>query len=85
MERMRAALDAPLTMELFRGGRAKALRHMGRKNDFSGCYCLIEPWEPFYVGISRNVAARLNQHYRGKTHFDASLAYAMACRCHPMT
>jgi hypothetical protein len=80
---MRAALDAPVPMQMFAAGKANVLRHMGRTNDFSGCYCLVERGDPFYVGISRNVAGRLNQHFRGKTHFDASLAYAMACRCHP--
>ena len=42
---------------------------------------LVEKGDPFYVGISRKVASRLSQHVKGKTHFDASLAYAMACRC----
>jgi hypothetical protein len=83
MQQMRAALAAPIRMQLFAEGKATAWRQMGRTTDFSGCYCLIESSEPFYVGISRKVAARLNQHFRGKTHFDASLAYAMACRCHP--
>jgi hypothetical protein len=32
-----------------------------------------------YVGISRSVVGRLLQHGKGKTHFDASLAYWMAC------
>ncbi len=35
--------------------------------------------KPFYVGISRGVVGRLRQHGKGSTHFDASLAYRMAC------
>jgi hypothetical protein len=83
MQQMRAALAAPLPMELLTGGKREVLRQLGRSSDFSGCYVLVENAEPFYVGISRKVATRLGQHVRGKTHFDASLAYAMACRCHP--
>ena len=80
MEQMRAALAAPVPMELLTGGKREMLRRLGRANDFSGCYVLIENGEPFYVGISRKVVSRLTQHVKGNTHFDASLAYAMACR-----
>ena len=39
--------------------------------------------KPIYVGISRNVINRLRQHVRGKTHFDASLAYRIAKKNFP--
>jgi predicted GIY-YIG superfamily endonuclease len=48
------------------------------KGDFAGCYVLIKNGSPFYVGISRKVISRLRQHFKGKSHFDASLAYRMA-------
>jgi len=50
-----------------------------KNSDFSGCYVLIRDGEPFYVGISRGVVGRLRQHGRGKTEFEATLAYRMAC------
>ena len=81
MRRMRAAIAAPMKMELVAGGRRAVLEHFGRVSDFSGCYVLVEKSVPFYVGISRKVVSRLTQHIKGKTHSDASLAYAMACRC----
>jgi predicted GIY-YIG superfamily endonuclease len=52
---------------------------LGKQSDFSGCYVLRRDGKPFYVGISRGVIGRLRQHGTGKTHFDASLAYRMAC------
>jgi len=55
------------------------LRRLRRSTDFSGCYVLTQDGKPFYVGISRSVIGRLRQHGTGKTHFDASLAYRMAC------
>jgi hypothetical protein len=61
------------------GSKAIA-KHLRFSGDFSGCYVLTEPGKPIYVGISRNVLARVRQHMLGKTHFDASLAYAMAQR-----
>jgi hypothetical protein len=48
--------------------------------DFSGCYVLLDKQKPIYVGISRSVLARLRQHVTGKSHFDASLVYAIAQR-----
>jgi hypothetical protein len=39
-----------------------------------------ESSNPIYVGISRGVLARVRQHMLGRTHFDATLAYAMAQR-----
>lgn len=67
------------------GGVRTVGRKIGHPQDFSGCYVLMEGGTAFYVGISRAVIARLIQHVRGRTHFDASLAYRMACRCRPHT
>lgn len=78
MARLRAALDAPVSMSSFckRGfGIKSILSGLRRSSDFSGCYVLLREGEPFYVGISRTVVQRLRQHVTGKTHFDASLAY----------
>jgi hypothetical protein len=55
------------------------VKHLGHRDDFSGCYVLLKDGKAFYVGISQGVVARLRQHVTGKTHFDASLAYKMAC------
>lgn len=60
-------------------GPAALLQQVGKSRDFPGCYVLWEGKEPFYTGISRKVLCRLMQHVRGRTHFDASLAYRMAC------
>jgi hypothetical protein len=47
MERMRAALAAPLQMNLvLNRGRREVLRHFDRTSDFSGCYVLVEKDEP---------------------------------------
>jgi hypothetical protein len=59
------------------------LGRLGRDRDFSGCYVLMRDRKPFYVGISRGVVGRLRQHGKGTTHFDASLAYRMACEKMP--
>ena len=56
------------------------LKRLGRITDFPGCYVLLQKGKPFYVGISRAVISRLRQHGLGRTHFDASLAYRMACK-----
>jgi len=60
-------------------GPATLLREMHKSEDFCGCYVLIERRKPFYVGISRRVVHRLIQHVRGRSHYDASLAYRIAC------
>jgi len=54
------------------------LKVTGHARDFGGLYVLLEDGRPVYVGISRRVVARLREHLTGKTHFDASLVYAMA-------
>ena len=61
-------------------GPASIARRLGLHGDFGGCYVLLEGARPIYVGISRKVLSRLRQHFRGKTHFDASLVYAVAQR-----
>jgi hypothetical protein len=35
---------------------------------------------PFYVGISNKVIERIRQHLRGRSHFEATLAYRIAER-----
>lgn len=82
MIRLRAAMGEPQSLTEFclpRVGVKTILRRLGRASDFSGCYVLLSGGKPFYVGVSRVVVARLRQHGTGKTHFDASLAYRMAC------
>ncbi len=56
---------------------------VGYSGDFSGCYVLLERTKPVYVGISRGVLSRIRQHVTGKSHFDASLVYAVAQRRRP--
>jgi hypothetical protein len=69
----------PLTEFCTRGLGVKTIaKQLGRQGDLSGCYVLLRNGNPFYVGISRGVIARLRQHGTGVTHFDASLAYRMA-------
>jgi predicted GIY-YIG superfamily endonuclease len=82
MKSVRSALTQarPLTEFCAPGvGARTLLKRLARTKDFSGCYVLVREGKPFYVGISRSVVARLLQHGKGKTHFDASLAYRMAC------
>ena len=61
-------------------GPVALARRCGVPTDFSGCYVLVENERAVYVGISRKVLRRLRQHVRGRTHFDASLAYRIAQR-----
>lgn len=86
MVQLRAAMRKPHSLTEFcvSGHGVKTIvRRLGRTSDFSGCYVLMSDSEPFYVGISRGVVGRLRQHGTGKTHFDASLAYRMACETTP--
>ena len=53
---------------------------LGRSADFRGCYVFVDGTRPFYVGISKKVIERVRQHLRGRTHFEATLAYRMAER-----
>jgi predicted GIY-YIG superfamily endonuclease len=59
-------------------GKAAILSKLKMKLDFKGCYVLIDKDRPIYVGISQSVIQRLQQHVKGKTHYNASLAYRMA-------
>lgn len=86
MSLLEADMNAPRPMADFaiegEGPRALCQKY-GLEDDFPGCYVLIENGKPIYVGISRTVLARLRQHVRGTTHFDASLAYRIAARRMP--
>jgi hypothetical protein len=64
-------------------GLVSIAKSLGHSADFSGCYVLLEKAKPIYVGISRSVLLRIRQHVTGKTHSDASLAYAVAQRRRP--
>ena len=80
MKRMRQAIKSPFKMSLFcqpGSGKQSILRTLNRSADLKGCYVLLHKKKPIYVGISRSVLQRVMQHVRGKTHFDASLAYRM--------
>jgi hypothetical protein len=86
MERMREALAKPIPMATFaaeKHGPKTCARHLGLARDFSGVYVLVEKGTPIYVGISRGVLGRLIQHCRGRTHYDASLAYLIAKKKQP--
>jgi predicted GIY-YIG superfamily endonuclease len=86
MERMRGQIQSArsLTEFLEPGVGVKSIaKRFGEKGDFSGCYVLLRNGQAFYVGISRGVIGRLRQHGKGKTHYDASLAYRMACEKEP--
>lgn len=82
MARLREAMAKPRSLAEFCSagvGIKTMLKRLERGHDFSGCYVLLRDRKPFYVGISRGVVGRLQQHGKGSTHFDASLAYRMAC------
>ena len=81
MEEMRGKIASPIHMSMFakKGvGKATALKMLNLQKDFPGCYVLIEKKVPIYVGISRGVIQRLIQHVKGRTHYDATLAYRLA-------
>ena len=48
--------------------------------DFPGCYVFLRGRRPVYVGISRRVRSRVRQHIRGRSQYEATLAYRMACK-----
>jgi hypothetical protein len=86
MEKLRLALTKTQPASRFfdsEAGTATLARELGLSGDFSGCYVLLEGEKPIYVGISRKVLSRLRQHFKGKTHFDASLAYKIAQKRSP--
>jgi predicted GIY-YIG superfamily endonuclease len=79
-------MEKPLPLAQFAKdgvGVAKILSRLGLPSDFAGCYLIMDGTKPIYIGISRAVVARLRQHVKGKTHFDASLAYRMARKAEP--
>ena len=83
---LKAGMKNPLSMSEFAIdglGVSGLCRRLGLEGDFPGCYVLMENETPIYVGISKNVMKRLRQHVRGKTHFDASLAYKIATHSLP--
>jgi len=86
MAELRRRMAAPVALLVFatEGVGVSALSsRLGVRRDFSGCYVLIDAGRPVYVGISRSVLQRLRQHVRGRSHFDASLAYRIAVSRQP--
>ena len=49
--------------------------YIKRPLDFQGLYIIFKGKIPFYVGISRQVLTRLNQHVKGESHYTSTLAY----------
>ena len=45
------------------------------KTDFKGLYVFVHEKTPFYVGISKGVIGRLNQHVKGRNHNTSTLAF----------
>src|SRR4051812_22016234 len=79
MATMKQAMTRPLPLETFATtGPTGCLKCLGVSKDYSGCYVLLDADQPMYVGISRSIVSRLRQHVKGKSHFDASLAYRIA-------
>ena len=86
MKDLRYRMQEPIAMAEFGAtgvGTSGILTKLGLKKDFKGCYVLIDRGRSIYVGISQNVIQRLQQHVKGKTHYDASLAYRMAAANNP--
>lgn len=85
-EELRKNIQTPLSLSEFAiegVGVIGLTKRLGLPSDFQGCYVLIENTKPIYVGISRSVLQRLQQHVKGTTHFDASLAYRIASKNMP--
>ena len=83
MAELEAALGTALpASEFIRPGMGikRIAESLGRAEDFRGCYVFVDGTRPFYVGISKKVIERVRQHLRGRTHFEATLAYRMAER-----
>lgn len=81
MEKLHDAIKQPHNAAKFAipgVGPVTIARTIGCAADFSGCYVLLEQAKPIYVGISRSVLSRIRKHVTGKSHFDASLVYAVA-------
>jgi len=81
LRQLKAAMRRPYRMALFAQagiGTSGLLHLLKLPADFPGCYVLLDGRRPVYVGISRSVIQRLQQHVKGRTHFSASLAYRIA-------
>ena len=60
------------------GYNTKSKKERKENNEIKGIYLFFEDNIPVYVGISRGILRRLKNHFLGKSHFDASLAYLIA-------
>ena len=81
LKELKDFMKAPSDMNHLCGegtGVQTALKLINKDNDFPGCYVMIEDGQPFYVGISKRVISRLQNHVKGKTHNSSSLAYNIA-------
>lgn len=79
MKQMRWAISDPWPLKIFDTpgiGKRRIMESLGLDEDISGCYVFLAP-EPVYVGISRSLIRRVRIHVRGKTHYQATLAYRM--------
>ena len=64
------------------GYNTKSKKERQQNNEIRGIYIFYENDVPIYVGISRGILRRLKNHFLGKTHFEASLAYLIARNSH---
>jgi len=83
MVRLQSALKSALPASQFiqpGTGIKRIATALGKPGDFRGCYVFLAGRCPFYVGISKKVIERIRQHLRGRSHFEATLAYRMAER-----
>lgn len=85
MSRLRERLAQPLAMADFGPGVGPGTirRRLELETDPAGCYVLLDQGKPVYVGISRHVLARLNDHVKGDDHLTATLVYRIAVARHP--
>ncbi len=67
MSRLRESLENPLAMADFRSGIGPGTirQRLKLECDPPGCYVLIDGGQPVYVGISKHVLQRLNDHVKG--------------------
>lgn len=82
VERLKASTNASFLSELFNNFPSTYF-NQENTNDFSGMYVFYHDGIPFYVGISRKVLNRLNQHLKGKSHFSATLAHKLCRKLFP--
>jgi len=47
------------------------------KEDFKGIYVFYTNEKPFYIGISKSVVDRVNQHLKGGSHNSSSMAFSI--------